>query len=333
MAYVYRHIRLDKNLPFYIGIGTDKNYKRANIRKGRNKLWERIASKTEINVEVFIDGITWGLACEKEKEFIKLYGRINNKTGILSNLTDGGEGIIGQVISDKMKQAIKDRNSRPIAQYDMDGKFIRSFKSLTEAGLLLGAKLSPISAAVNGYKGAITAYGFVWKKFYENIENIEFDRKKYEDAVFGKKKINVYKKNGKFYKTFSSIGSAAIELGIAHERISAILSGKHHQTKGFLFKYFYDTLDIVPPLLHRDQSGNRNFMYGKIGINKGKIGSLSHLKKSVNQYDLTGGFIKNHECIIDASKETGAGQSAITACCKGKLKTSGNFIWRYEPNK
>lgn len=31
MAYVYRHIRLDKNEVFYIGIGTDtKNYKRAN---------------------------------------------------------------------------------------------------------------------------------------------------------------------------------------------------------------------------------------------------------------------------------------------------------------
>ena len=31
MAYLYRHIRLDKNEPFYIGIGSDTNFKRANL--------------------------------------------------------------------------------------------------------------------------------------------------------------------------------------------------------------------------------------------------------------------------------------------------------------
>ena len=33
MAYVYRHIRLDKNEPFYIGIGSDKEYKRADLSR------------------------------------------------------------------------------------------------------------------------------------------------------------------------------------------------------------------------------------------------------------------------------------------------------------
>ena len=32
MAYVYRHIRLDKNEPFYIGIGSDANYSRSRGR-------------------------------------------------------------------------------------------------------------------------------------------------------------------------------------------------------------------------------------------------------------------------------------------------------------
>ena len=33
MAYLYRHIRLDKNEPFYIGIGSNElnNYKRAYL--------------------------------------------------------------------------------------------------------------------------------------------------------------------------------------------------------------------------------------------------------------------------------------------------------------
>ena len=38
MAYVYRHIRLDKNEPFYIGIGKDDSgeYKRANHIGNKN---------------------------------------------------------------------------------------------------------------------------------------------------------------------------------------------------------------------------------------------------------------------------------------------------------
>lgn len=45
MAYVYRHIRLDKNEPFYIGIGSNETYKRANTIKDRNKIWYDIAAK------------------------------------------------------------------------------------------------------------------------------------------------------------------------------------------------------------------------------------------------------------------------------------------------
>ena len=46
MAYVYRHVRVDKNQPFYIGIGTDNNYKRA-----RNLTGER-ANKTDFRYVV-----------------------------------------------------------------------------------------------------------------------------------------------------------------------------------------------------------------------------------------------------------------------------------------
>ena len=54
MAYVYRHIRLDKNEPFYIGIGSDKYYKRANS-KDRNAFWKRIAAKTKLKVSIAED--------------------------------------------------------------------------------------------------------------------------------------------------------------------------------------------------------------------------------------------------------------------------------------
>ena len=60
MAYVYRHIRLDKNEPFYIGIGSDKTYKRANARyKGdRNEIGSGLA-ETLTFLLVAISKIFW----------------------------------------------------------------------------------------------------------------------------------------------------------------------------------------------------------------------------------------------------------------------------------
>ena len=111
MAYIYRHIRLDKNEPFYIGIGNDNNFIRANDFKPnrRNRIWNKIYSKTNIEVEILFENLTWNECCEKEKEFIKIYGRIDNRTGILSNLTDGGDGSIGVIITEKRRNFLKER--------------------------------------------------------------------------------------------------------------------------------------------------------------------------------------------------------------------------------
>ena len=94
MAIVYRHIRLDKNEPFYIGIG--KTERRAYIKGNRSSLWKKIGLKTEYEVEILFDDLTWEQACEKEIELIKLYGRKDLGLGPLVNMTDGGEGTLNK---------------------------------------------------------------------------------------------------------------------------------------------------------------------------------------------------------------------------------------------
>ena len=103
MAYVYRHIRLDKNEPFYIGIGSDLKYNRAYSTYDRNKYWRNIANKYEYRVEILLDDLTWEKACNKEIEFINLYGRFNINSGPLVNMTSGGEGANGVIISDETR--------------------------------------------------------------------------------------------------------------------------------------------------------------------------------------------------------------------------------------
>lgn len=120
MAYVYRHIRLDKNEPFYIGIGKLPNYKRAYETQKRNEFWRNVVSKTDYEVEILFDNISWEEAEKKEIEFIALYGKRDNGTGTLVNIADGGEGSKGFKHTEEAKKKIaeesKNRIRNPISE-------------------------------------------------------------------------------------------------------------------------------------------------------------------------------------------------------------------------
>jgi group I intron endonuclease len=147
MAYVYRHIRLDKNEPFYIGIGSDDNgdYYRANYKYGRNELWNRISEKYGYKIDIIMDDISWESACEKERELISLYGRINLNNGILCNFTDGGEGVLGVVFTqerlDKMSDSMKGKLAKE--KHPQFGKTRTAECKAKISEKLLGKKMSP----------------------------------------------------------------------------------------------------------------------------------------------------------------------------------------------
>ena len=119
--YIYRHIREDKNEPFYIGIGTKKKeyntyfdeYARAFQRSNRSKYWKNISSLTNISIEILLEDNDYEYIKQKEKEFITLYGRKDINTGFLINLTEGGDGSLGTICSvEKSKKLSEKRKLR-----------------------------------------------------------------------------------------------------------------------------------------------------------------------------------------------------------------------------
>jgi hypothetical protein len=245
MAYVYRHIRLDKNIPFYIGIGSDSDYRRAYEQKSsrRNVIWNKIRFKTEIEVEILIDGLTYEEAVLKEIEFINLYGRININSGTLCNLTDGGEGTKGIIVKEENKKKLSERFTGK--NNPMYGKK-NSQESIERARLKNLGKIAWNKGKVNIYSeetlnkmstakignGIGHKNGMFGKKHTD--ESIEKMREKKKGKIpwnigkkgvngFGNSKIVLNLNNGIFY---NSCKEASLIYDLNHTTLKSKLNGR-----------------------------------------------------------------------------------------------------------
>ncbi len=67
--------------------------------------------------------------------------------------------------------------------------------------------------------------------------------------------------------------------------------------------------------------------------NKLPAGKDHHNSKCIEQYDKEGNLIKTFESIHQAAKELSVQPGGICMCCKGKLRTTGGFVFKYKDEK
>jgi len=216
MAYVYKHIRLDKNEVFYIGIGLKdtNNFKRAYEKSGRNDFWKKVIKLTKYKVEIIHENLSWDEACRKEIEYIKLHGRRNCSTGTLVNLTDGGEGSNGYIVSDEVKLRLqKINNCKKVLQFDMNMNLVNSYLSLKETSRITKFSLGNLSKACNGVLNY--AYGFIWR--FESSKYIENTSKK---SIKQKRRVAQMDSEGNVIKIYDSVSQASTECNIPRTSIS-----------------------------------------------------------------------------------------------------------------
>lgn len=125
-------------------------------------------------------------------------------------------------VSEEGKEKRRQARFKAVSQYTGEGKFVRSFKSITEAAETTGTRPNSISSCIAGrYK---SAGGFIWrlgtsqKPLSKKQVNL-FQNRKYHKP----QPIARYDQENNLIKIYPSMTKAASAIGINRKSLSAYL--------------------------------------------------------------------------------------------------------------
>lgn len=125
---------------------------------------------------------------------------------------------------------LKEINSMQVEQYNLQGEFIQSYNSATDAAKAVGGLVSNICACCNGLTGS--SYGFVWK-FTE--------KEKTSRTKVHKRRVVQKSLTGEILGYFDSIKEGSAKTGCTQIGIYACCKHKQETTNGFKWEYADDS--------------------------------------------------------------------------------------------
>lgn len=173
--YVYRHVDLVNNIPFYIGFGensiSDYEYSRAHEKKKRSIEWYEYIKIIENNyeVEIIYESDDCAEIANKEKEFIFLHGRLCDNSGTLVNKVIGGQSRIPRTL-EQLNSTLEKLDRKPISVFNLLGNKIGDFDRIATAAE--AANVPILSAKQNLLRGRGQAYGFRFFHTSKGLENL-----------------------------------------------------------------------------------------------------------------------------------------------------------------
>lgn len=130
-------------------------------------------------------------------------------------------------------QELHERNKKPVAQYSLDGEFIKEHPSYSDAAREIGADISNLGASCIGQ--ILSSNGFIW------IHRSDDEQKEVNKRVNRLKnryrRIKQFDMHGNFIAEYPSMYAASRKTGINRGRIFECCRGKRESFKGYRFEY------------------------------------------------------------------------------------------------
>lgn len=129
----------------------------------------------------------------------------------------------------------KGKGTKPVEQYTLDGKYVNTFNSLTEAGNFFKGSYVDIMMCCKGK--ICSAFNFLWK--YKSDPRTIFEVIKKRSEGNRRKVYKLDKNTDEILQEYESIRSAAIDLGgiTKSSLISHCLAGRRRIAFGYKWKY------------------------------------------------------------------------------------------------
>lgn len=193
--------------------------------------WIRKLAKDGLRPTIEVIEECYSNWADREIYWIGFYRNIGAK---LCNITNGGEGMLGNIVSKETRQKISKNNARAtektVYQFDLTGKFINKYKSVLEAAKKNNLNKYSISRICRGEY-------FIHGNSYWSYENkvVLKDGWVHPNA----RAIIQLDENGNITKEFKSITHAQKDTGIARQNINHVVSGAYgvKTAGGFYWKY------------------------------------------------------------------------------------------------
>ena len=310
--YVYELWDSIKNEPFYVGKGQHyrgkmRHEEHLKIALGIktchdpnghkinriNKIL-RLGGKIQTKIVLWTDDETE--AFNKEKELIKQYGRRNLETGCLTNLTDGGDGISGRVVSKEERERIS-RQVRGTGN-PMYGKHHteEAKRKITEMNR---------RRIANGY---VFKHTEEWKT---HLRQRQFN----PGVLYSSLPVLQIDLLGNIVATFESVSQAAKQIGYSKGSLHSALTNSH-RCKGYYWRY-PSSPDLADGKLIRIKEFN-------------KINEIHRTGKPILQCDLNGTPIRTWASAVQIKEELDIPYTTIIAALQraDRNPVSRGFIWK-----
>lgn len=247
--FIYRYIRLDKNVPFYIGMGTKRlvnsdgrplntyrcQYYRA-FSKDRSDVCNGIIKNHGCDIEIIYETNDFKHIQEKEREFISLYGSVYDGTGTLVNLTKGGLSFktTDEYVKNHRRacnrKGVEFSHKRKVYMYDLDGTYIESFPTLRhfykkyKSGAKTGQGISLSIRDKISYKGYFFSF-----EYFEKLDITHYKPVHIKDCPV------LQYKDGVLVDILKSQEEVARKFGKSSRDVGALIK-KGGMVGGYLFK-------------------------------------------------------------------------------------------------
>lgn len=215
--YVYCHIRLDTDTPFYVGKGKNN---RAHSKHNRSKYWNNIVKKYGYIIEIIEENLSEDKAFKKETEFVKLY---KSQGFCEANFTDGGDGASGAVRSEETRQKMSEaaKGRKP---------WITGKKHTEET-------LKKMSEAQKGKKHSEETKKRLSISHWSKNKTISKQSREKISKTLGSNEFKVYTKTNQYVGNWKTLSSCARDLNLQASGICCCLKGKSKFHKGYKFYY------------------------------------------------------------------------------------------------